>query len=264
VERRITGLTLQDRIDVTPKVSVTLGARRDSYSDLQSRTTPRAAVVWRATDRHILKAQYSEGFRPPTFFERYEPSLPGVVPRYPFEVNATTELNYIFRSAGRVGRATLFRTVITDMLRPGGVTVPGEAHANGFELEWSQQATSRIKVDANASHVTTRDPRNGNLSDPVAAGWLGNLAVYYQPLRNTFIGGRLSHVGDRRGGAGYDLADFTLSRRDLFGRGLGARVGVKDAFNDHPTYLTSRPNGLTPVVSLFPGRSFWMQFSWTR
>lgn len=261
VDRRITGFVIQDRVDVTPKLSITLGARHDSYSDLQSRTTPRAAVVLRATDRHIFKAQYSEGFRPPTFFERYQPPAPGVHARYPFEVNATTELNYIYRSAGRVGRATVFRTVISDMLRPGGVTVPGEAHANGFELEWSQQVLPRLKVDANASHVTTRDPRSANLSDPIAAGWLANLGLYYQPLHNTVFGARLDHVGDRRGGSGYDLVDVTLSRRDLFSRGLGVRIGIKDFFDEHPTYLMSRPNA-APVASIFPGRSLWIQFSW--
>src|SRR5206468_566020 len=132
VDRKITGVMLQDRIDVSDKVSVTLGARRDSYSDLQSRTTPRLSVVWRASDRHIFKAQYAEGFRPPTFFELYETPPPGSVPRYYFEANATTELNYVYRAPGRVARATLFHEVISNMIRPGGFITDPNARANGF------------------------------------------------------------------------------------------------------------------------------------
>jgi iron complex outermembrane receptor protein len=225
--------------------------------------TPRASVVWRWNDRNIVKAQYAEGFRPPTFFELYTPALPGVTPHYPFEVNATTELNYIHKTAGAVFRSTLFQTRITDMLRPGGVTTPGSARARGFELEYSQQITPRLKLDSNVSRVTTRDPRHDNGPDPAAADWLANLGVMYEPIHDTFLGAHFNHVGGRSSASGYDLFDVTVSRHDLFIRGVGVRVGVKNAFNDHPVYLLVRPVG-APEPITFPGRSVWMQLSWKR
>ena len=91
-KRRINGVYLQDRVDLLSNLSLTLGARYDSYSDLDSRLTPRIAIAWRLSDRHIIKAQYAEGFRPPTFFELYLPPAPGTTPRYYFENNSTTEL----------------------------------------------------------------------------------------------------------------------------------------------------------------------------
>jgi iron complex outermembrane receptor protein len=263
VDRRITGITLQDRIDVRDNVSVTIGARHDTYSDLQSRTTPRLSIVWRASDRHILKAQYAEGFRPPTFFELYQPPPPNTTPRYPFEVNATTELNYIFRTAGRVARATVFRSVISDIIRPGGFVTPGQARATGFELEGTQQLGSRLKLDVNVSHVTTHDPRSTAGPDVVAAGWLANAGLYYEPLRDTFVGLRVNHVGDRYAAAGYDVADLTLARQDIVTRGLTVRAGVKNALNDHPVYIQLRPNGVTDLA-IFPGRSVWLQLSFSR
>jgi iron complex outermembrane receptor protein len=262
-QRNITGITLQDRIELGDKFSVTLGARHDSYSDLQSRTTPRAAIVFRATDRHIVKAQYSEGFRPPTFFELYQTPARGVVPRYPFEVNATTELNYIFKSGGRLARATLFRTKVHDMIRPGGVVTTGETRSTGVEGEWSQQLTARLKLDTNTSHISTRDARAAGNPDMVSPEWLGNAALVYQPLHDTFVGARLNYVGDRPTAGGYNLIDLTLSRHNLFIPGLGLRAGLKDALNDHPVYLISRPVG-DPLALLYPGRTFWMQVSWSR
>lgn len=263
VDRKITGITLQDRIDVSDKVSVTLGARRDAYSDLQSRTTPRVSVVWRATDRHIFKAQYAEGFRPPTFFELYTPPPPGVRPHYPFEVNETRELNYIFKGTNRVLRATLFRTTLNDLLRPGGQTVPGHTKATGFEVEWSQQLAANMKIDANASRATTRDARTGGAPDRAAANWLANLGVTYQPLTGWFVGARVNRVGDRELGPDYDMVDVTLSRQDVFVHGLGVRAGVKNSFNDRPVYLIVRPVG-APDQLTFPGRSVWLQLSWRR
>jgi iron complex outermembrane receptor protein len=264
VDRKITGLVLQDRFDLTSAVSITLGARRDSYSDLHTRTTPRASLVWRIDDRNILKAQYAEGFRPPTFFELYTPPPPHTVPRYPYEVNATTELNYIHKTAGQVVRATLFHTRINDMLRPGGQVVPGHARATGLELEWSRQITSRLKIETNGAHMTTQDPRNGNQEDLATAEWLANAGLTMQMLKDTIVGARLNYVENRAGGGGgYNLVDLTLSHQDFLMRGLGLRLGVKDALNDKPVYLNVRPIG-APDVLVFPGRSVWLQLSWKR
>src|SRR5205085_7175908 len=48
--REIAGLTLQDQFEIYRKLTVIAGARYDSYSDFQSRVTPRAAVIYRASD----------------------------------------------------------------------------------------------------------------------------------------------------------------------------------------------------------------------
>jgi outer membrane receptor protein involved in Fe transport len=264
--REITGFTLQDQIEIAKKLSVIAGARYDHYSDFQSRTTPRAAVIYRANDHHIFKAQYAEGFRPPTFFELYTPPPPGSNPRYAFEVNATTELNYVYRDAGRVGRFTLFRSVIRDMIQPGGVLIPKDAKAVGEEAEWSQQVAPAVKVDANLSHVDTVDPRvslTRDTENAISSHWLGNLSLFYRPAHALVVGARYHYVGDRPVGAGFHTLDLTLSREDLFVRGLQIRVGVKNAADDKTAYFTRRPTG--DVVEFdYPGRSAWLQLSWKR
>jgi iron complex outermembrane receptor protein len=268
ISRRIEGVYLQDRIDVLDNVSLTLGGRYDAYSDLESRFTPRVAVAWRINDSHILKAQYTEGFRPPTFFEQYLPPAPGSIPRYYFETNATTELNYVYRAAGRVGRATLFHEVITNMIRPGGFITDPNAKADGAELEWSQQIATPLKVDANVSYTETEDPRAigagaPRLPNPLAPKWLGNLVVLYRPLRTVVFTTRLSHVGERPRTNGFDLVDFAVTKQDVVVRGLDVRAGIHNAFDQAETYVLVRPTNETNFLH-FPGRSVWLQLSWSR
>jgi iron complex outermembrane receptor protein len=264
-DRRILGITVQDRIDVGKALTLTLGARYDSYSDFDDRVTPRIAVVWRASDRHILKAQYTEGFRPPTFFELYSPVPPNRVPRYAFEVNATTELNYVFRAANSVGRATIFRSVISNMIRPGGFLTDPNARAQGLELEWSQQLVPSLKLDANLSYVDTIDPRQPGpgfpeRSNPIASPWFGNLSLFYRPLAGLVFGARVSYGSDPDLVDGRELADLTVSR-EL--RRFSLRAGVKNIFDSDLLYYTVSPTGV-PNPSRFPGRTAFVQISWRR
>ena len=263
VSRDITGVTLQDRIDVTEKVSVTAGARYDSYSDLESRVTPRLAAVWRVSDRHILKAQYAEGFRPPTFFELYTPAAPNITPSYPFEINSTTEAGYVYHGADRAGRVTLFRSILSKMIRPGGVTFNGSAEARGIEAEWSQQISPLLKFESNATHVNTTDPRGAVPGTPnaVSSGWYGNAAFLLRPISRTIIGARWNYTGDRVGGAGFSTVDFTVTRQDVIVPGLAVRGGVKNASNERVTYLVQLPTG--PVNTFaYPRRAVWAELSW--
>jgi iron complex outermembrane receptor protein len=262
IERDVTGFVLQDTVDLLRSLQLTLGARYDTYSDLDSRVTPRAAVVWRAGDHHIFKAQYAQGFRPPTFFELYEPPPPNVRPRFPFEVNATSELHYVYRGASNVARATLYRTTLSDIIRPGGVVQP-PAHASGVELEYDRELAASWKLDANVSYVQTRDPRAGSTprENQVSAPLLSNLSIFYRPLPALVVTTRWNHVGAPAQGRGYDLVHLTVSREDLFRRGLTLRAGVRNALDSDVTSYLQRPTGEV-TETVFPGRSVWAQLSW--
>jgi outer membrane receptor protein involved in Fe transport len=269
--RRILSATLQDAFDVLPALTVTAGARLDDYDDLGTRVTPRAAAVWRATPSHIFKLQYAEGFRPPTFFEFFSQREPDIE----FEVNATTELNYVFRRQGRVLRATLFHSELRDMIyvrveRPGAPPRFGNyasARARGAELEWEQELGRRVKATAQVSWVDTRDrrtPRGATIPSPAAADWLWNLTVSARPMRAFVVSGRWNHVGDRNGAGlpGYELVDLSVTRSDLFAPGLQLRLGVKNAAGERVVHPLIQPTGIVPLV--FPGRSAWVQLAYSR
>jgi outer membrane receptor for ferrienterochelin and colicins len=264
-QREITGLVLQDTIDLTGSLKLTLGARHDRYSDLDSQTTPRAALVWRASERHIVKAQYAQGFRPPTFFERYEAPAPNRIPSYPFETNTTTELHYVYRGALSVARATVYRAVLSDLIRPGGIVLEDDATANGIELEWGRELNASWKMDANLSYVDTSDPRAGAVpqQNRIAAPVLGNLSVFYRPFPRVIVTSRWNHVGNPPAGNGYNTIDVTVSRNDLFLPGLSLRAGVRNAADSDVTFLQQRPAGDVTTFN-YPGRSVWAQVSWSR
>ena len=268
--RTVFAVAMQDRIDLGEKFSVTAGARLDDYSDLGKRITPRLALVWRTSDRHILKAQYAEGFRAPTFFELFGGNTRNR--GLDFEVNATTELNYVFRRPRTVARATVFHSELKDMVFGG---LPGgrfgntrEASAEGVELEWTQQITETTKLLAYVSTVDTEDNRGLTLTvhdSEAAADWMSDLALLLRPIPHTIFAVHWNHVGERQvaQGEAYDVLDVTATRQDLFIPGFAIRAGVKNALNTDVTYLGVRPNGVIDLRE-FGGRTWWVQMSFRR
>jgi outer membrane receptor for ferrienterochelin and colicins len=56
---------VQDEIDLTENTLITLGTRFDDHESFGNEVSPRASIVWNATDRLILKGSYGHGFRAP-------------------------------------------------------------------------------------------------------------------------------------------------------------------------------------------------------
>lgn len=62
---------LQDLISLRDDVDLFLGVRIDDYSDFGAKLSKRAGIVYRATDKTVLKLLYGSAFRAPTFTEAY-------------------------------------------------------------------------------------------------------------------------------------------------------------------------------------------------
>lgn len=247
----------QDQIELTERLSTTLGARYDHNSDQGGRVTPRAALVYQVADGHVLKAQYTEGFRSPTFFEQF---LTGQAtpPDLDFEVNRTTEINYVFQRPHLTARATAYRTRIDNMVFRDFAhnTFGNVAHAaaDGVELELSEQIGADWRIDASASYVDAEDNRNPTATTTsIATGphFMSNLGVLYNPTREWIFGLHWNHIGDRDGAAPddgrYDLVDVAATRKDLFVDKLDLRVGVDNVFD-------------RKVIELFPAVLGVLQF----
>jgi len=73
--RNIFSVFVQDQFDLTSQLAFTAGLRYDNYDDAGESITPRIACVFRASERHIFKAQYAEAFRPPAFIEMYSKTI---------------------------------------------------------------------------------------------------------------------------------------------------------------------------------------------
>jgi iron complex outermembrane receptor protein len=265
--RQVFSVVLQDQVQISDAFTVTLGARYDDASDIGERVTPRISAVWRVAENHIVKAQYAEGYRAPTFFELYRD--PGQ-PTLDYEVNKTTEVNYIYRRPNLSGRVTLFHSRIDDMIFVGQPFFENDssAEADGVELEWSQRLGELFRIEANVSTVDAEDSRNQQNETRgivIAAPWMSNLSLFFSPTGDWITSARWNHVADRDETAdddSYDLVDVTLSRKNLFIDGLALRIGVQNAFDEEVIYYSPLPN--RNVANLYDGRTWWARISWIR
>jgi outer membrane receptor for ferrienterochelin and colicins len=246
---------VQGQFALAERWQATLGARYDDNELVGARLTPRASLVWRVHDHHILKAQIAEGFRSPTFFEVY--TVP-TQPRLDYEVNRTAEINYVYQQGQTTARATLFSSRIDDMVfrNPSG---PGFANvamadSDGVELEFNRQLGADWRIDAALAWVDSHHDRNATLSEVeigAAADWFGNLGVLWTPNADDSIGLRWTHVGPRAsapaGDDRYDRIDLSWTRRNLWLPGLDLQLALQNASDDAHVYLNPQPNGDTPV-----------------
>jgi len=67
--RAVSGIYAQWLYQLGEGTRLTLGLRHDHYESLDTRTSPRFALVHQLNERHTLKLFYSEAFRAPTFGE---------------------------------------------------------------------------------------------------------------------------------------------------------------------------------------------------
>jgi iron complex outermembrane receptor protein len=268
--RRTASLYAQDQIELGDKVSATIGARYDHSSEQGSRVTPRAALVYRLAERHVLKAQYTEGFRSPTFFERFL-SGPGAPPDLDFEVNRTTELNYVYQRPHLTARATAYRTRIDDMVfrdfahqRFANVA---HASADGVELELSQQIGASLRVDADVSYVDPKDNRNIPLQTVTIASvphWLAAVGVLYNPTPRWVFGLKANHIGDSAGAAPHageaTVVDFAVTHKDFLVAKLDLAAGIANVFDERVVHLFPAATGVTQ--NPYQDRTAWAKLTW--
>jgi iron complex outermembrane receptor protein len=268
--RTVASFYAQDQIELLPTLSATLGARYDDNSEIGERVTPRAAIAWQPAEHHILKAQYSEGFRAPTFFELFSPG-PQINP-LDFEVNRTEEINYVYERPRLTFRATAYRMRIENMVfidpvhgRFGNVA---NAKANGAEFELQQQIASSLRLDANLAYVDSRDNRDiPQLAQQAIAEvphWMGNVGLLWNPS-NDWVGGlHWNHIGARPGATPnsgkYDLVDVSLTRRALLNNALELQLGVSNLLDKRVIQLAPGPFGDTQFA--YENRVTWARLNW--
>lgn len=187
--RQQTSLTLQDQWQAAEHLDVTVGLRHDRYSDWGFHTSPRLALVWRAGEHHILKAQYAEAFRPPTLKEANpgeDSVVAGMGNRLNEEVLRSSEAAYLYRAADHRVRLTLFYTQVSDLieyyLQPGEAPRwrnRGDISSRGAELEWQQQVGRDWEWRANASYTQAKDHLDDDSRLLGAVDWLANTTLVW-------------------------------------------------------------------------------------
>ncbi len=284
-ERKLYSIVVQDQWRFNDNLDITLGTRFDHYNDWGSSHSPRIAGVWRLSQEHMLKAQYSEAFRPPSL----EQSNPGpnsllgnaLVGKITSENLATSEVSYVFRQPSRNIKATIFKTDISDLIEfhinPGDPPVfrnLGDITARGIELEWSENIATHWEVLSNISYVKTTDTRDVDEEFTGAVNWLANLGVSWNATEQISHHILVKYVGEQEGAElpnlrvahaqtfdAHSTLDYTLVYKNLFAfEHLTLRATVKNLGNAHwnvQAYPTQWPDGLTKG-----GRMWAIDFSY--
>ncbi|OQX27558.1 MAG: hypothetical protein BWK80_04580, partial [Desulfobacteraceae bacterium IS3] len=255
-KRSIFSTYLQDMINITDRFDITLGLRYDRYNDMGDYLTPRASAVWRLADHHILKAQYSESVRPPSFTELYSKgnSLLAGNDNLDSAHIRSYELGYIYRNPKITGRLTLFYSELKDNIEypkyadsVGGYSIQYEniedaVKTKGFELDFQHRLRHNLRLDGNLSFCSTEDdtgePFNG------AADWLANFGLIYKPaddyslsLQYRYVGKRHRAPDDNRDKSNaYNTVNLTAGILNIFTKGLTLRAGVSNLFDAEIKY----------------------------
>lgn len=258
MERHIFSTTLQDQHRFGEGVLATVGVRYDNYSDVGSSVTPRLAAVWSLDEGHIFKAQASQAFRPPTFYE-----LGGAAGSVEPSTVDTYELSYISKYSDAVSRVTGYYSRMEKVINFIGTGYnSGDTTLRGIELEYDRQLARRLRLDGNLSLMKAYDNVTGT-EMPNAAMRLANLALTYTPTTNLLLNTQFRYVGSREREAGdtrddltaYQCVDLTLSMLNVTVRGLTLRGGVRNLFDESIRYPA--PPDTYPDDYPRPGRYWW-------
>jgi len=263
----------QDTIEASSRLALTMGARLDRYGDVDTRITPRASLVFRASDRNILKFQWAEGFRAPTFFELYSRGFRQSALN--FEVNRTAEVNFVHRRPETVIRLTAYRSELIDLIYLVNVDAQRRlvfenhrrARVFGGEIEMDRQLGKKLKAVFNASWFDVRDSRNALnafVEGDTVPAFMGNLALIAAPHPRTRLTARLYRVGKRASATlpAYSEFEFTATQKGVFTRGLNLRAGLRLSRGAGVLYSHVRPTNTLALAYEFP--KYFAELSWSR
>ncbi|MFH1495396.1 MAG: TonB-dependent receptor [Pseudomonadota bacterium] len=275
MERTINSFTAQDEFRVNPSFTLTAGLRHDHYDDIGNSTTPRLAAVWQMIPRHIIKAQYAEAFRAPTFYELHNGGQPADIRP---ETVATSELGYIYKGDSSRAGITLFHSALKNLIifvdtdSYIGYSNSSGAISQGVELEGEHWVTRDLKFSGNLTWLETRD-KTTNQPISGAGHWLANAGLEYRASKDLAFGIRLREVGDRSREAGdlrptlggYNVTDISARLFNLANtRGLTLRAGIRNVFEQDVRYpATSIHNGIYPDDYPRGSRQWWAMLSYS-
>jgi len=164
--RTITYGYLQDLISLNSDVDLILGGRIDNYSDIGTKWSQRAAIVYRADDQTIFKLLYGSAFRAPSFTEAYANGhinyRAGVKDIKPEETDTFEAVALYSPNFNNKFSLNLFYSQLTNVidLEEFSSTIPGyqnyaDRTSKGIEFEYNFKSNPEHDFYFNASYIKT-------------------------------------------------------------------------------------------------------------
>ncbi len=239
------GAYVQDEVSVTPKLVATGGMRLDYFGSFGYQVSPRAALVYNASQGSALKFMHGRAFRAPDAFELYY--LPVDAPKRTNQLRPesihTTEAVWEQTYGGQLrSTISLFRSDISRLISQAVDDQENYYYANlntarSTGLETELEGRSRSGLIARGSYSWTRatDTHSGErLSNSPAH--IGKYDLTAPIVRSrVFLAASGAYVGKRQsirgtGIPGVYLQNLTLTADRIFQR-LDLTVGAYNIFD---------------------------------
>lgn len=158
---------LQNEVSVGENLNLNFGARWDNYSNFGKGSTPSAGLSYKITERAKLRANYSKGFRAPTFNDLYWPfdgfsqGNPDLRPEKGWTWEGGFDIEY---SNGLEINATYFTTKLKDLINwaPGTdfvwrPTNVDSAQIDGVEFKTSMPLLKGLSTNLGYTYLNAMD-----------------------------------------------------------------------------------------------------------
>jgi len=271
-ERKVWALYVQDYWKITDDFNLTLGVRKDYYSDFGHTTNPRAALVWHIDNHWNLKVLAGRAFRAPTFEELYNSNNgvaegsadldPEIMTTY--EVSINTE----YKNKGSA-KLVYFNNRFEEKIQNigGHWRNTGGAKIWGIEAEWQKNITDQTSTYVNYTFVDSRDDdTKKELAD--IARHRGNVGVdvkvnqYITMNANALLMDSRSRAptDTRNDAPAYELVDVAMVAKDFY-KTLEIRASIHNLLDTN--YADPAPQGT--LVDDFPrdGISYRVEVRYT-
>ncbi len=223
----ISALYVQDEFGITSRLTLNAGVRYDHYSTFGGTTNPRAALIFRASEKTTFKLLYGNAFSAPDVYETtpdfgifYDDSLK-LRPEHIQSLEARVEqgLGQYFQLSSGV-----YRNRISDLISL--VSVPsdgnfqyqnaGNAQAVGMDVELSGRASNGLQGKASFDYVDAYSESAGHPSLNNSPGPMAKLNLIVPLIdqrlsagvEGQFLGRRLTLLQDSL--SSYQVFNFTL------------------------------------------------------
>ncbi len=277
--RRIWGIYLQDKWNITDDINLTLGIRHDHYSDFEGTTNPRIGLVWEFIDNAALKLLYGEAFRAPSFAELYiinnasflgNTSLdPETIRTYEIELDyrwsdkIKTKINYFYNSIkdeiGFEQKTTSNEPLFFNNL--------GGSNVQGIEFDIRGDLSNFLKdtyvfanysyqdAESNGDHIPDIPKHKGNI------GFNVKVADYINANLHTFVSGKRVRAEEdtRDDSPGYAIVNLTLIAEKFF-RDFKVKASLFNILNKD--YNDPSPINTIPTDIPRPGRTFFLEIGY--
>ncbi len=270
-QRTVNSLFLSDQYNFSYPLKITFSLRFDDYSDVGSTTSPRINLSYRIDDKHLVKGQVSQAFRPPTFQELYSligsgESGPAGNPDLDVETVETVELTHVYRDSRLQLQSSVFSSKLDDLIRVDQsrrFTNAGGIRSNGAEIDFNYRSGPSLRWFGNVSYLDAVDTSTDSNVEG-SAKWLANLGVVYRTGSRFSVVTRYRYVGERHRSPDdvrptlddYGIFNVALNYLDVFRPGITVRLGINNVLDSD----TRNPAPARTYVDDYPGagRELWL------